>query len=102
MVAQASKGTCRIWLKSSSFESEDDAYVRQSLSSFYAIWSPLLQSLDTAYTSDLEFSNFTMLITSLREQKDVRVLKRYLSLKLISEDDLPVEFRSCMNLVRLV
>lgn len=102
MVAQASKGTCSMWFKSSSFESEDGACVHQSLCSFYTIWSPFLQSLDTAYIFDLEFSNFTMLITSLREQKDVRVLKQYLSLKLISEDDLPVEFWSCMNLVQLV
>lgn len=77
-------------------ESEGGACIL-SLRSFRAICSPFLQSLDRALRFDLEFNNFTMLITSLREQEDITERSGDTSLKLTFEDYLLVEFSSYMK-----
>lgn len=50
-----------------------------------------------AKTFDSEFNNFTMLITFLREQRDVIELSGYVSLKPTFGDNLLIEFGSCMK-----
>lgn len=51
----------------------------------------------TAKMFDSEFNNFTMLITSLREQRDVIEFSGDVSLKPTFGDNLLIEFWSCMK-----